>query len=242
MPDPTHKPAAFTLVEVLTVLAIIMVLMSIVIWFVSGSQRTVKLKSARAEILVLQSALERYREIYGRWPDRTLPDPKGPLKNYEVVRLLRNWRVDVPLSDPAGRDKTFARDPMVDKLDARQLDAAGNWRDPWGSAYAIGVLPDNVWRVYQRIAQSKKAGTPYTPDADEAAAIAPYGADERHALYWVNAVKSQVNIYSYGPDKICDWGYSFGDGSGYTRGAWDYHASGDKDATPVGERGDDVRP
>ncbi|HYF48780.1 MAG TPA: prepilin-type N-terminal cleavage/methylation domain-containing protein [Planctomycetota bacterium] len=238
--SPRPVIRGFTLVEILTVVAIIAVLLGLTVWTVSGMRRTAKHKAARADLAALKGAIERYRETYGAWPDRMITDPKGPLKNFEIVRLLRNWKIDVPLSDSTGRDPKFNRDPMLEKLDTLQLDKDGNWRDPWGTPYAISMVPDQAYRAYEKLAASP-AGSPPVLTPDETAAIQAYGATTDHALYWVKIVKGPVNVYSLGPDTICDWGYCFGDGSGYIKGPWKYCSAGDLDSTATDKRGDDVR-
>jgi len=232
--------SAFTLIEILTVLAIIMVLMAITLWYVVAGRATTKLKAARTYASVIQSSIERYHDTFGEWPDRRLPDPKGALKNFEIVRLLRNWKIDKLLADASGRNTRVTRDPMLDKLDASQLDANDNWRDPWGSAYAISTVPDDVWKVYQKLAAAP-AGSPPSLTPEETEAIQAYGATQDHALYWLKIVRSQIDVYSLGPDKACDWGYSFGDGSGYVKAPWSYCNGADNDSTPKNKRGDDVR-
>jgi hypothetical protein len=195
-----------------------------------------KTKAARADLTILQSAVSRYRELYGCLPDRRLPHPQGACRNYEVVRLLRNWQTDRALSDPAGRDRRFSYDAVLDKIERERLDAHDNWTDPWGAPYAVSTIPDDVWLVYQKMVQA-----PYVPASAELDALRPYGSSEAHALYWVKHVRSQINVYSFGPDRSSDWGYCFGDGSGYQKSAWGYYSSGDNAATPQAQRGDDIR-
>jgi len=228
----------FTLLEILTVMGIILLLMTLTLWGAGGMRHAVKVKSAHADLTTLKAAIEKYKMVYGCLPDRVLPCPQGACANYEIIRLLSNWDIGRPLNDPGGRDRRFNYAPMLERLTGEQLDAQDNWRDPWGTPYAINLLPDDVWHIYQKMADAQ-AG--YAPAPTEQERLKPYGGTTAHALYWVKRVGSQINVYSFGRDKTCDWGYCFGDGSGYLKGPWNYYADGDRDATSAAQRGDDIR-
>jgi type II secretory pathway pseudopilin PulG len=227
--------------EVCTVIAIMTLLMTLVLYATSAMRRNTKLKSAAASASVLKAAIEKYKEIYGVFPDRAPSGGGAAWRNFEIIRALRNWRINTPLGDKSGRDARFSRDAMLDKLDAAQLDAQDNCIDPWGQPYAIAMLPDEVWRIYQKMAQASRQGATLPLPSDESQKIADYGASEARALYWVNHIKAQVCVYSCGPDRVSDWGHTFGDGSGYTKGPWGYYNKGENDTTPQEQRGDDIR-
>jgi prepilin-type N-terminal cleavage/methylation domain-containing protein len=234
------KRSGFTLLEVCIVIGIIALLMTLGLYAFGAMRHNTKVRSASATALALRSAIEKYKQIYGVLPDGPAENGGG-WKNFEVIRALRNWKIDSKLSDASGRDPHFSRDPMLEKLDAAQLDAQDNCIDPWGKQYAISMLPDDVWKIYQKMAQAKKSNVPLALGADEAKLIAPFGKSDEHALYWINVVKAQVNVYSFGADRSCDWGYSYGDGSGYVKGKWGYYSRGDDAGLAKDRRGDDVR-
>jgi prepilin-type N-terminal cleavage/methylation domain-containing protein len=235
------RRSGFTLLEVCVVVGIIALLMTLGLYAFGAMRHNTKLKSAAATASVLKSAIEKYKQIYGLFPDRS-SDARGPWKNFEIVRALRNWKIDSRLNDTAGRDPHFNRDAMLEKLEPAQLDEQDNCIDPWGTPYAIDILPDDVWKIFQKMAEARKQNAPLVLAADETKIIAPYSESDQRALYWVNVIKSQVNVYSFGADRACDYGYSYGDGSGYVKGPWGYYNKGDANNTAKVQRGDDVGP
>jgi len=235
---PLH---GMTLIELLVVLAIVTLLLGLAAYGITAARRSMQRRAAQADLQTLRSAIERYHQTYGVWPARRLPDERGPLRNAEVVRLLRNWHIDKSLSDPQGRNRAFQRDAMLDRIPQHALDASENWLDPWRQPYAMEILPDDVWAAFQQAAARTEPDAQPLESADPLTAAA-YGTTYGNARYWVKIVRSQVNVYSLGPDRITDWGYCFGDNSGYTKGTWGYYDRGDAENTPVRARGDDVRP
>ncbi len=64
----TRRAAAFTLVELLAVMAILLVLSGISFGLVRGVKNRAKIQQARSELAILVTALEDYRRFYGDYP------------------------------------------------------------------------------------------------------------------------------------------------------------------------------
>src|SRR5882672_9299438 len=62
------RTSAFTLIELLTVIAIIAILAGMSIGIVRGSKQRASLARAKSELAVLAQALEDYRRHYGDYP------------------------------------------------------------------------------------------------------------------------------------------------------------------------------
>ncbi len=67
-PRPHRRCSAFTLVEVLTVAAVIAILASIAIGVTSGAKSRAKIAQARSELAALTTALEEFKRLYGDYP------------------------------------------------------------------------------------------------------------------------------------------------------------------------------
>jgi type II secretory pathway pseudopilin PulG len=76
MAKPSRRPNSFTIIELLTVMAIIAILLGILLAALSGVMRTASRDRARAEIQAMSSALESYKADNGTYPT---PTPAGTL-------------------------------------------------------------------------------------------------------------------------------------------------------------------
>ena len=68
MAKPSRRPNSFTLVELLTVMAIIAILLGILLAAMSGVMRTAGRDRARAEIQAMSAGLESYKSDNGTYP------------------------------------------------------------------------------------------------------------------------------------------------------------------------------
>lgn len=70
-----HSPAAFTLIEMLTVMAVIAILASILLSLNGLVQRKAALTRAKGEIVAMSSACESYKSDFGSYPEDSASDP-----------------------------------------------------------------------------------------------------------------------------------------------------------------------
>lgn len=68
MPAASRRRSGFTLVELLTVIAVIAILVTITIGAVAGVRQRAAMARARLELGALTTALEEYKRIYGDYP------------------------------------------------------------------------------------------------------------------------------------------------------------------------------
>lgn len=156
-----HPDAAFTLIELLTVIAIIGILASIVMGVGQRASATAKTARAKAELAVLSAALETYRRSYGDYPQtddetqllQALIGQRGPTNGAITGRSL----IDMALFTTEQ-----GRDPFTD--DRSRL------VDPWGQPYVyVYKAPATGWSNSGVVLYS------VGPDGDDAPALLPGG-------------------------------------------------------------------
>ncbi len=135
--------AAFTLIELLTVIAIIAVLMGLLFPAISGVKDTAKKAQAKNDVTGIVNAVKAYYTEYGMYP---VDSSSGPYENKKVDKSL----TDVLTGVAAGATRNPRRIPFMEIPAAKGsgtskkegLDA-GNFYDPWGNIYDISIdTPD----------------------------------------------------------------------------------------------------
>ncbi len=89
------KRSGFTLVEVLTVIAIIALLAALILGLASSAQKKAARSKAEAEISQLENAVTDYQRKYGRVP-RTRDDLQKELMatSFPITNLVDPWGMD----------------------------------------------------------------------------------------------------------------------------------------------------
>jgi general secretion pathway protein G len=133
--DPTR--GGFTLIELLAVVSVGALLAALVLPALSGTRSRAEANRARAELVLLASALERQRVATGSYPGTGLTahastDPAQPLatEHAEAVLFAAVRRFALPLT-------------------AQQAGSAGGFLDPWGRRYLYYPPPAGeagTWR------------------------------------------------------------------------------------------------
>ena len=148
--------AGFTLVELLAVIAIIAILAAISLNIASGARTGAMRDTAKAELAVLQGALEDYKRVYKSYPQTST-----------AVELL------VALSGRAGPTGTATnRAPFVSLagLNLRDEDPAeaGNVLvDPWGQAYVYQpMVQQGRWQYFLYSIGPDGADSPISTDGE----------------------------------------------------------------------------
>jgi prepilin-type N-terminal cleavage/methylation domain-containing protein len=102
------KRAGFTLVEVLTVIAIIALLAGLILGLASNAQRTAGRKRAESEVTQLQSFVTDYQMKYGQVPkDKALLKTALEAESHPLAELLDPWGTEYLYERPAGSRTTF---------------------------------------------------------------------------------------------------------------------------------------
>jgi prepilin-type N-terminal cleavage/methylation domain-containing protein len=123
-PGPAHsKPAAFTLVELLLVVAIIALLMGLLLAGIAKARRQAEFQRARVEVQSLYNAFQSYYADYARYPYTD-----------ETVHAVDSTLVAM-LSGGPGLDN--AKQRVYLPVRTGQTNSAGALVDPWGNAYRV---------------------------------------------------------------------------------------------------------
>jgi len=137
---------AFTLIELLTVIAIIGILAGITIAVIGGVQENSRKAQAKSELAALAQALENYKRQYGDYPQLGLSGntatPTDTADGTDVEKLLFNALMGkVGPTKDAIQGKQFVEASKF-ALQSANLPTAGNvtrvnnaFVDPWGGLY-----------------------------------------------------------------------------------------------------------
>ncbi len=117
------RRSGFTLVEVLTVIAIIALLAALILGLASTAQKKAARSKAEAEISQLENAVTDYQRKYGRVP---------PNRNALLNELIASSHPITNLVDPWGMDYQYTNTSLVTfYLWSQGGDTAGTDRDMW---------------------------------------------------------------------------------------------------------------
>jgi len=138
--------SAFTLIELLTVIAIIAILAAIAFGISTGIYERQARTVAQAELSALSSALEAYRGQYGMYPiaDSGSAEQRGEI----LFRALTNQR---DFNDEEGPDSyhrpgrpfiDISKVTLQNPETAETLSTDNYFVDPWGNPYQYGFRND----------------------------------------------------------------------------------------------------
>jgi prepilin-type N-terminal cleavage/methylation domain-containing protein len=158
MTSSASNKSGFTLIEMLTVVAIIAILAGLLFPAISAARRKAQVAQAQTEIKSIESALKTYYTEYGRWPIgngggddfsygkfETGGQYTGCCDNYYLMGVLRG------IPDPAGYNSTCGsnyqgqnnpRNIVFLEIAAGSQDSLGNYLDPWKHPYQITLDTD----------------------------------------------------------------------------------------------------
>jgi general secretion pathway protein G len=161
------RPSAFTLLELLVVIAVVAILSGIVLGFGRRAAESGRNARARAELAALSAALESYKLAYGDYPRTNLP-----------ARLLQSLlgqrgpgdqaTSGMPLIELARFTASGTADPLAS--DATEL------LDPWGNPFRYAYKSQLPWTNPAYVLYS--AG----PDGADTAALRSGGFPDAAAL------------------------------------------------------------
>jgi type II secretory pathway pseudopilin PulG len=170
---------SFTLIELITVIAIILVLVGLLLPALNFARTQVKKHLVRNDINNLTSALKSFRMEYGYWPVTT---------SWTEMTTTLNGNIH-PYTGAGAASGSFAsnNNPKAIRFmefKTNQVDSSAQFLDPWGSPYIM--LLDHG---------STSIGKPAWADT----------TSEDFAIRWPNTaasnIQAQVAIYSIGQNK-----------------------------------------
>lgn len=124
-----HNRSAFTLIELLIVIAIIAILAGLGFPALQGALNSGKKAQARNDVHQLAAAIKAFQLEYGRLPITTTGSDTTNADNATVIEALTSSNALNP------RGVVFF-EPKIAKSGKGGLDA-GVYKDPWGNAYTI---------------------------------------------------------------------------------------------------------
>lgn len=155
--------AAFTLLEFLGVIAVMLILAAILAPAVLKTTGAARRSRAGIEMQAIAQGLKAYRSAFGAWPGQVGGDADGWYNG------ARHWQLLAALTNaPGGRSFIDLSDSTV---------SGGEWLDPWGQPYEIALDEDNDGAV-------NVSDSPFTNVADTVA-ILSRGPDPSVRDKWV---------------------------------------------------------
>ena len=126
---------AFTLVELLTVIAVIAILAGITFGITTGVYERQARTRAQAELSILASALEAYRAEYGSYP--IADGMEWDDDNAEILYQALTGQID-PKGEEPPKDRAFVDISRFDLRNPEEPDSFSDdnaFLDPWGEPY-----------------------------------------------------------------------------------------------------------
>lgn len=164
MHNGDYRKRAFTLIEMLTVIAIIAILAGLLVPALGKARQKAKEAKALTEIKSIEGACLAYYTEYGKWPhtwggasDTSYGGLGGYAWNRDLMDVLRS--ID---SGSGGGNPGFSANPrriVFLEVPAKSLDADRNFLDPWGKQYEITLDTG-----YDNICNNLKGDYPDVPN------------------------------------------------------------------------------
>lgn len=149
-PPTPFRPSGFTLVELLTVIAIIAILMGILFPTIGSAIESAKKAQAKNDTIQIVTAIKGYYTEYGRYPllPAVLTDGKYTANNqdqlFNVLRVITGLNGEQLALNP--RKIVFLEVPAAKKEGRAGVQVtgsnAGKWFDPWGNPYQVWIDHD----------------------------------------------------------------------------------------------------
>ena len=145
------KKKNFTLVELLTVIAVIAVLAGMIIPAVNGAIKKGELTKAKAEATTLANAIKQYESTYG-----VLPVPKGKSDEKPLTDDQYTWLIKL-LQGKSFSDSTNGDSKNYNRRGMKFLDVVGNtegvYQDPWDQNYIVVLDVDYDGKIANSAAE-----------------------------------------------------------------------------------------
>lgn len=173
---------AFTLIELLTVIAIIAILASISFGVISGVKQRSMAAQAKTELAVLSQALEAYKKQYGDYPQTAQSSNSRTARSADLYAALNGRRGPTGASITDGKRFIDVGKFSVENVShapavGDDYDTEGSYIvDPWGNAYKYLYKDSANWRVVSYVLYSSGPdGVPDEGPGEELSGIADTG-------------------------------------------------------------------
>lgn len=224
--QPSKSVGAFTLSELLVVIAVIAILMALLFPTFRGVQDQAKRAQAKNDITQIVTAINSYYTEYGKMPvdstqqgsDTLAGDPNGAYDNHLIIDVLRavadtDWNQIDALN--AKKIVFFNGNTVKDGNNPRSgiatkdvtvggiLIKSGAFVDPWGGEYLVYVDSDyDGWTQdfisYSDLTYTSKSGGAGSWPAVEATALASsWGKDLKHGNNGNNKYINSDDVISW---------------------------------------------
>jgi prepilin-type N-terminal cleavage/methylation domain-containing protein len=185
----SRKQKGFTLIELITVIAIILILMGLLFPALNSIKESAKKVQAKNDIAGIVTAVKAFYTEYGKYPVPAAATPpasdvtygigsnsnnQGTYKSYQLFNILRNTTT-IGNNPVKNADEVTAQNPRgivfmegnTAKNSKNGFDSDGNFLDPWGRPYAVAVDTsyDNVTLVDPTISQYTDLANSYTTES-----------------------------------------------------------------------------
>lgn len=142
MPSPRTR-AAFTLVELLTVIAIIAILMGLLFPAMNSVKEAARKTQAKNDETQIVTAIKAFYTEYGKYPTADNADKVYSSTNSTIIDVLRNMSGTTTGNALNPRQIVFLDAPTSKVTPPKAgLDANGVYFDPWGTAYSLAMDAD----------------------------------------------------------------------------------------------------
>jgi prepilin-type N-terminal cleavage/methylation domain-containing protein len=157
----SSRCAAFTLIELLTVIAIIAVLMGLLFPAVGAVKDAARKTEAKNQLVQIVNAVKAFYAEYGRYPvkEGSTGDSEYAADNDTLFNVLRGYAFEGYQLGLNPRKIPFIEVPVAKDLNApRSGQSGGVYYDPWGSPFR--VLMDGDYDNKVKNPYSEGAGYP----------------------------------------------------------------------------------
>lgn len=144
-----NRRSAFTLIELLTVIAIIAILAGITYGISAGIYQRQARTTAQAELSAISSALEAYRSQYGMYP---IADTGNAVARGRVLFQALTNQIDPEGNDPR-RGRPFidiSKVTLSTPETGTDFSSVNYFVDPWGNPYQYGFENDPSQAEWRR--------------------------------------------------------------------------------------------
>lgn len=155
LPRSRNFRAAFTLIELLTVITIIAILMGLLFPAIAIVKEQARKAQAKADVAGIAAAVKQYYTEYGKYPIGSQPSGQDTLfgdkvSNKELFNILRNIYSGTGANyNPRGivffegRMASNAESPRAGFVPSdAKTGSPGSFVDPWGQEYRIAIDSD----------------------------------------------------------------------------------------------------